>query len=135
MKHGYRAFTMQGLIVVLLAAAGAAAVGFLAARNRQHMLPLKDAAQAAYDAARREGMVIAGVAEDLGGAVGAVGWFIRSIARVVPVYESGTGKGPFHKLDRSHTALAGTDVGRDEQSLYIQKRDLRSYIRWARSMQ
>jgi|SRR5581483_5964997 len=128
---------MQEWIIALLAAVTAAALGFglRSAKRKQRMLPLKDAAQAAYDAARREGMVIAGVAEDSGGALGAIGWFIRSIARVVPVYESGTGKGPFHRLDRARSALADTGVGTEEQSLYIQKRDLRSYIRWARSMQ
>gem|GEM_PF-2636407 len=128
----------SGFLIGVLVAAIAAAVlvfGIAAAKRRRHMLPLNDAASAAYDAARREGMVIAGVAEDAGGAPGALAWFVRSIAGVVPVYESRSGNGPFLRLDRTRTTRADADVGTGEQSLYIQKRDLKSYIRWARSMQ
>jgi hypothetical protein len=90
------------------------------------MMSLLDAAQAAYEIARRERMVIVSVAERAPGE-GAVEWFAKSIAGVLPIYRSG-GAGSFEKL-------ADTGIGSELRSLYIRKQDYQTYVRWARSMQ
>ena len=90
------------------------------------MMPLMDAAKAAYEIARRERMVISTVAERAP-ADGVIDWFARSIAGVIPIYCSGNAGG-FEKL-------AGTGAGAELQSLYIRKQDYQTYVRWARSMQ
>jgi uncharacterized protein YaiE (UPF0345 family) len=90
------------------------------------MMPLMEAAEAVYETARRERMVIVTVAERARGQT-AVEWFAQSIAGVVPVYrvrDSNT----FEKLDAAN-------VGAELQSLYIRKRDYQTYVRWARPMQ
>ena len=90
------------------------------------MMSLVDAAKAAYEIARREQMVIVTVAERAP-EDGAVGWFARSIAGVIPIYRSGKA-GNFEKLD-------GGSIGAELQSLYIRKQDYQTYVRWARTMQ
>ena len=89
------------------------------------MMSLKDAAEAVYEIARRERMVIVTVAERAKDD-GVVGWFAKSIAGVLPIYRS-SGAG-FEKL-------ADTSIGSELQSLYIRKQDYQTYVRWARSMQ
>ena len=90
------------------------------------MMSLMDAAKAAYEIAQRERMVIVFVAERAR-EEGAIGWFARSIAGVIPIYRSGHA-GSFEKL-------AGASEGHELQSLYIRKQDYQTYVRWARSMQ
>jgi len=83
-----------------------------------------EAAAQAYEAAKRERMTIAWVAENAQDSSSPVGWFARSIVGVVAAYrKSGTG---FEKTE---------GVGTELQSLYIRKRDYRTYIGWARGMQ
>ena len=98
----------------------------IAGNGKTPMMPLMDAAKAAYETARRERMVIATVAERAP-ADGVIDWFARSIAGVIPIYCS-SNAGNFEKL-------AGTGFGAELQSLYIRKQDYQTYVRWARSMQ
>ena len=98
----------------------------IAGDGKTPMMSLMEAAKAAYETARRERMVIATVAERAADE-GAVSWFARSIAGVIPIYRGGKA-GNFEKL-------AGTSVGSEMQSLYIRKQDYQTYVRWARSMQ
>jgi len=90
------------------------------------MMTLMDAAEAVYETARRERMVIVTVAERARGQT-ALEWFAQSIAGVVPVYRL-SNPDTFEKLD-------GPSVGAELQSLYIRKSDYQTYIRWARPMQ
>jgi hypothetical protein len=97
----------------------------IASDGKTPMMSLMDAATAAYEIARDEQMVIVTVAERAP-EDGAVGWFARSIAGVIPIYR-GSNAG-FEKF-------AGASVGSELQSLYIRKQDYQTYVRWARSMQ
>jgi hypothetical protein len=127
--------------VVLFAVAAVAlfATGHVLARRKQAapsrigsqrkgtMLSLMEAAKAVHEAATREGMVIATVA-DKSGSADPIAWFAQSIAGVVPVYRMNEAK-TFEKLEGT------TDVGGQSQSLYIRKSDYKTYVAWARSMQ
>lgn len=120
-----------GVAVLLIA------LGYIFARRRRPaparierkrsgtMLPLMTAAASVCAAAKREHMVIMTVAEK---AADPLAWFAQSMAGVIPVYRMGNANG-FEKLQRA------TSVGTDSQSLYIQKRDYKTYASWARSMQ
>jgi hypothetical protein len=98
----------------------------IAGKEAKKMLSLRDAAAAAYQAAKKEGMIIGRVAERADG--DAAWWFALSIAGVVPVYQKSAAD-DFEKL------APGTSVGLQAQSLYIRKQDYQTYLRWARSMQ
>lgn len=114
------------------------AIGALRARKRRPaperiahdgktaMMSLMEAAEAVYETARRERMVIVTVAEKARGQT-AVDWFAQSIAGVVPVYRL--------KDSNTYEKLDGANVGAELQSLYIRKRDYQTYVRWARPMQ
>jgi hypothetical protein len=95
--------------------------------GKTKMMTLMEAAAAAYEAAKREKMVIVMVAERASGGDGAVAWLAASIAGVIPVYRMSTANA-FEKLARP-------SIGSELQSLYIRKQDLQTYVRWARSMQ
>jgi hypothetical protein len=97
----------------------------IAGNGRTPMMSLLEAAEAAYAIARRERMVIVTVAERAKDD-GAVAWFAKSIAGVIPIYTSSAGG--FEKL-------ATASVGSELQSLYIRRQDYQTYVRWARSMQ
>jgi hypothetical protein len=112
-------------IVRLRARKRRAAPASITSDGRTAMMTLKDAAAEIYDTAKRERMVIVTVAESAGG--DAVGWFARSIAGVIPIYQQGNANG-FEKL-------AAHSVGSTLESLYIRKQDYPTYVRWARSMQ
>jgi hypothetical protein len=89
-------------------------------------MSLMEAAQQVYDTAQRERLVIVTVAEK--SADGPLDWFARSIASVVPVYRLGAA--------RTQERFAGTaGIGAELQSLYIDRRDVRTYLRWARTVQ
>ena len=103
-----------------------AAPALIARDAAQKMLALTEAAMSVYDAVKRERMVIATVAEKAD--AGPLSWFALSIASVVPVYRIGVSD-VFEKFQ------GGAGIGTELQSLYIQKRDYRTYVRWARSMQ
>jgi len=92
------------------------------------MMPVMEAAMAAYEAAKRERMVITSVAEGAQAGSNPVAWFAQSIARVVPVYRK-LDSGAFEKVEG--TASVGTEL----QSLYIRKLSYQTYVGWARSMQ
>jgi len=95
--------------------------------GKTKMMTLMEAAAAAYEAARREKMVIATVAERVPGREGAIAWLAQSIAGIIPVYRMSAANA-FEKLARPGGAS-------ELQSLYIRKQDLQTYVRWARSMQ
>jgi hypothetical protein len=97
----------------------------IAGNGKTPMMSLMEAAKAAYEIARRERMVIVTVAERAS-KDGAIGWFARSIAGVLPIYR-GSHAG-FEKL-------ADASAAPELQSLYIRKQDYQTYVRWARSMQ
>jgi hypothetical protein len=97
----------------------------IASEGKTPMMSLMDAAKAAYEIARREEMVIVTVAERAPDD-GAIGWFARSIAGVIPIYR-GSNAG-FEKL-------ADASAAAELQSLYIRKQDYQTYVRWARTMQ
>jgi hypothetical protein len=99
----------------------------IAADGKTKMMSLLEAAEAIYETARRERMVIATVAERAGGEAGALAWFAQSIAGVIPIYRA--------RDAQAFEKLPGQNVGTELQSLYIQKRDYQTYVRWARSMQ
>lgn len=91
------------------------------ARRHKTMMTLKDAAKAAYEAARRERMVIVTVAERMDSDPAT--WFASSIAGVVAVYRRGD---DFERV---------TEIGTAPEALYIRREDFDTYVRWARSMQ
>lgn len=122
------------LLLALLITAAVAAGFFAFARRRgaaeerlddaSAMMSVPDAAAAAYEIARSEGMTIAWVAENAKDANGPAEWFAQSLVKVVPAYrKSGSG------FERSRDVVSGV------QSLYIRKRDFQTYIDWARGMQ
>ena len=91
------------------------------AREARKMLPVFDAAQSALRIAQGEKLPLGAVAQNQGDAVA---WFARSICGVIPAYARGEA-GDFEKR------AAGDG---DPQSLYIRKRDLAKYLRWARTV-
>jgi len=123
------------LPLALLLVTAAAAVGFFAFSRRNvaaedrieeasAMMSVPDAAAAAYEVARAQGMTIAWVAENAKDAAGPAAWFAQSIVGVVPAYrKSGS------SFVRSKNVVSGV------QSLYIRKRDFQTYVDWARAMQ
>jgi hypothetical protein len=126
------------LLLIAAVAALLFALGYLLVRKRRaapaliardgskKMLALTEAATSVYDAAKHERMVIVTVAEKANG--GPLPWFAQSIANVIPVYRIGISDA-FEKLQ------GGASIGTELQSLYIQKQDYQTYVRWARSMQ
>ncbi len=100
------------------------AANFLSSGTRA--VSLTEAAQTVYDAAKRERLVIVSVAEK--SANGPVDWFARSIASVVPVYRAGG--------VRAQERFAAADGARaDITALHIDRKDIRTYLRWARTVQ
>ena len=97
------------------------------ARQAGTMMPMMEAAAAAYKAAKRERMVIRTVAERAGDA-DPVGWFAKSIAGVVPAYRK-TDSGAFEKIE------GAASVGTEAKLLYIRRHSYQTYLGWARSMQ
>lgn len=85
-------------------------------------LPLLSAASTIYKTARRERLPLLHAAESSGEEP--TEWFASSIAGVVPVCK------------RSGLGFESCGWGDcDPQSLYIRQRDVRTYLRWARSVQ
>ena len=85
-------------------------------------LPLLSAASTVYKAARRERLPLLQAAESSG--EDPKEWFASSIAGVVPVCKrNGLG---------FETCCWGDC---EPQSLYIRQKDVRTYLRWARSVQ
>jgi len=124
-------------LLFAIAALSLSAIGIVRSRRgapqsipsdgKTKMMTLMEAAAEAYEAARRERMVIVTVAERTPGRDGAVTWLAQSIAGVIPVYRMSAANA-FEKLARPGGAS-------ELQSLYIRKQDLQTYVRWARSMQ
>ncbi|HEY2033900.1 MAG TPA: hypothetical protein VGH02_09470 [Rhizomicrobium sp.] len=114
-----------GVIAVALFAAG-----HLLARKRRaahfaggrpdDMLSLNEAAEAVCKAARDERMPLAVVAERNGNPLM---FFARSIASVISTWKQ-NGAGGFNDAKGDG----------DTQSLYIRRRDIGSYLRWARTV-
>lgn len=85
-------------------------------------LPLLSAASSVYRTARRERLPLLHVAETSGEEP--TEWFASSIAGTVPVCK------------RSGLGFESASWGDCEpQSLYIRQKDVRTYLRWARSVQ
>jgi hypothetical protein len=134
LSQPYVPWALLALLAVSLFAAGygrvrrrSAAPARIPAQESKKMMPVMEAAAAAYEAAKRERMVIVTVAEGARG-VDPIAWFARSIAGVVSVYRK-LEAGAFEKIDNT------ASVGTEPQSLYIRKRNYQTYIGWARSMQ
>jgi hypothetical protein len=117
--------TAVSLVAIGRARGRSAPPPLIASDGKTPMMSLMDAAKAAYEIARREEMVIVTVAERAPDD-GAIGWFARSIAGVIPIYR-GSNAG-FEKL-------ADASAAAELQSLYIRKQDYQTYVRWARTMQ
>jgi hypothetical protein len=127
-------------VLFVLAALALFAMGEFLARKRRAaparvldpkgkiMMQLLEAAVAAYNAASREGLAVAKVAEHARDVPSAADWFARSLPAIVPVYRQSE-PDIFQKLALS------SEVGTQSQSLYIRKRDLQFYLRWARTVQ
>ena len=129
--HALAPYAPYALFAV--AAAMLFATGQLLARRRfvrafanGGTMTLMEAAATVYETASNERLVIVTVAEKSEG--GPVDWFARSIASVVPVFRIGGAR-------TSLRFAAGAGIGEDLQSLYIERRALRTYLRWARSVQ
>jgi hypothetical protein len=84
------------------------------------MQPLIEAAEAVSKIARDERMALAVVAERSGDAVA---WFVLSMTSVVGAWQKSDGGG--------FEAAKGDG---DAQSLYIRRKDIDSYLRWARTV-
>jgi hypothetical protein len=112
------------LAALLLGTARQVVRAFRRGAGTSEMVPLGDAAAAAYESAKQKRMVIVSVAERAGAVKDAIAWFARSIAGVIPVYRR-NGNGRFEKAGGSSEPTA----------LHIRKRDLKAYLRWARSVQ
>src|SRR5271155_632273 len=76
-----------------------AAPASIPGEGKTKMMTLMEAAAAAYETARREGMVIVTVAERAPGRDGAITWLATSIAGVIPVYRMSAANA-FEKLAR-----------------------------------
>jgi hypothetical protein len=117
------------LPIILFGFAALLLFGFghlLARRNRADtsgddgMQKLDEAAAAAYETARRERMPLAAIAEM---ASDPVRWFARNLANIVGAWKNNKAGG--------YEAAKGDG---DTQSLYIRRRDLANYLRWARTV-
>jgi len=111
--------------------------GEFLARRRQHaprvnspdkMMPLLEAALMLCAWASREQLAIALTACRIDETLGAHEWFASSLATIVPVYRK-IKEQNFERLERP------VDIGSDSRSLYIRKRDIQAYMRWARTVQ
>lgn len=120
------AVLLFGLGHLLSALSRRAAPAHVNDKRGDKMQSLSEAASAAYQAAKRERLPIASVAEKA--ADGPASWFAQSIASVIPVYRADSGTA-YEKLWRKN------EIRAELPSLYIRKRDYQSYVRWARSMQ
>jgi hypothetical protein len=96
--------------------------------NGARTVSLQDAAAKAYQSAKRNRMAIVSVAERAGPAQNAVAWFVQSIAAMIPVYRRRARSGRLEKMGK-------VDPLKEPAALRIRKRDLATYLRWARSMQ
>ena len=125
--HAYAPYILFAVAAASLFWAGHVLAGRRSARAfTSDSMSLMEAAQEIYDAARQEKLVVVSVAER--SSAGALDWFARSIASVVPVYRAGR--------VRAQERYAGAgSIGADLQSLYIERRDIRTYLRWARTVQ
>jgi hypothetical protein len=91
--------------------------------RRIEMLPLFEAAEQAN--INTQNMVIAHAAAKQSDPVV---WFAQSIASVVAVYRA-------EDAERFVKLPTAPSIGSDLQSLYIRKRDYRTYLAWARTLQ
>lgn len=96
--------------------------------SRNQMMALLDAASAVCEMASGERLPIVVAARRADEKLSAHDWFARSLATVVPLYRMVDGN-VFEKLD------GPVDIGTEFRSLYIRKQDIRSYMRWARTLQ
>jgi hypothetical protein len=100
----------------------------VAGKDAATMLSIQDAADAAYETAKKERMAIVWAAENAKDHESPIAWFAQSIASVVPVYCKSERDG-FEKVG------AVANVVAEMQSLYIRKQSYRTYLDWARSLQ
>lgn len=84
------------------------------------MIPLIEAAAEICETARREKLALAVAAERSGDAIA---WFARNIPSIV---------GTWRKNDAGDFEAAQGDG--NEQSLYIRRADIDTYLRWARTV-
>ncbi len=104
---------------------------------RDRMVALGDASRDSYAKAKSEAMPIAIAAERESRSANVAHWFANSMLQVVPVFRKTGGSyervltaRPSESLENS---LARLGVSLDE--LYVKRRDVRAYQRWARTLQ
>jgi hypothetical protein len=102
--------------------------GFVPAKGADRMMTLEAAASSAFETGTRERLALLSMAEQRNALTDPAAWFAASIAGVVPVYRR-QDDGSFAVVDKAEIAALGAS------SLYILKRDLQTYMRWARTVQ
>jgi hypothetical protein len=117
-----------GLSVWVFRRRAAGARVLIAAEGANQMMTLTDAANAVHETGKRERLAMVTMAEHRNRLADPTGWFAASIAGVVPVYQR-RADGAFERVDKGHVAQG------EISALYILKRDLQTYMRWARSVQ
>lgn len=100
-------------------------------------ITLADAARKIYIDAKDEALPIVTIAEREGAPDSLTTWFANSILQLVPVYRRVDNS--FVRADSGNPRetiiglLSRLDVGVDD--LYVRRRDVRAYLRWARTLQ
>lgn len=102
--------------------------GFVAAKGADRMMTLEEAASSALETGTRERLAMLSMAKQRNALTDPVAWCAASIAGVVPVFRR-QDDGSFAVAGKAEIAALGAS------SLYILKRDLQTYMRWARTVQ
>ena len=92
----------------------------------QKMVPILEAASMVCEKANGEGLTIRLIARRNEDDLSAHEWFARSLLSIVPVYRK-VDSDTFEKLDLP-------DDGFEYRVLHVRKRDIRAYLRWARTL-
>ena len=108
-------------------------------------LTLNEAAELAYQRAKRKRLPLVAVAEQNGESAAAVQWFANNIFCIVPVRGKRASSGKIEAIKRSRQEKLcvvgdGNAIGHlNEESpryveVYVEARDLEKYMKWARSV-
>ncbi len=95
--------------------------------SQQRMVPLLEAASMVCEKANGEELAIRLIARRNDEDLSAHEWFARSLLLIVPIYRK-IDTGMFERLELP-------DDGFEYRVLHVRKRDIRSYLRWARTLQ
>jgi hypothetical protein len=107
---------------------GPISVRFIPVKGADRMMTLEAAANSALETGTRERLAMLSMANQRNTLTDPTAWLAASIAGVVPVYRR-QDDGSFAVVDKAEIAALGAP------SLYILKRDLQTYMRWARTVQ